>query len=590
MRDENRRMLSDTRFARPEAVAEAAKKRRRRAAPGDSGRLLIIAADHTARGIIEVAPDSTAMGNRYELLDRLCTALSLPGVDGVLGTPDIIEDLLLLGALDDKVVFGSMNRGGLPGAVFEIDDRFTGYTPDSIVSSGLDGGKMLLRINPDDPGTVNTIVACADAVTRLAQAQRVAMLEPFMNKRTDGLVRNVLTADAVMRSMAIASALGATSAYTWLKVPVVDDMDPRRRGRDHAHRPARRRAQQRTPTRCSVGGKRRSACPACGGSSSDATCSTPPTTTSRPRSRPRSASYDPRGLPAVARPRRPTGGASTSRRRAPAGSTHPCKVLTLGPGQRVDFPTGESEWIVLPLAGRCDVTCEGETFELDGRPSVFERVTDFAYVPRESGAHDPQRRRAGASRLPGAVARRWLEPRYGAAADVPVELRGAGSASRQANNFAVARRASRPTGSIAVEVLVPGGQLGVVPAAQARRGAPRRGRARRDLLLRDPWRRRDATSRGPAGTSASTARRRTARSTCWPRSRTGDTVLIPYGYHGPTMAAPGYDLYFLNVLAGSAQPRTMAFCDDPTHAWIRGSWNSMDVDPRLPMTSHRGVS
>ncbi len=164
------------------------------------------------------------MGNRYELLDRLCTALSIPGVDGVLGTPDIIEDLLLLGALDDKVVFGSMNRGGLPGAVFELDDRFTGYTPDSIVTSGLDGGKMLLRINPDDPGTVNTIVACADAVTQLARAQRIAMLEPFMNKRTDGLVRNVLTADAVVRSMAIASALGATSAYTWLKVPVVDNM------------------------------------------------------------------------------------------------------------------------------------------------------------------------------------------------------------------------------------------------------------------------------------------------------------------------------------------------------------------------------
>jgi DhnA family fructose-bisphosphate aldolase class Ia len=225
MRDEDRKQLSDTRFARPEAVAEAAKKRRKRSSLGDSGRLLIIAADHTARGIIEVAPDSTAMGNRYELLDRLCTALSIPGVDGVLGTPDIIEDLLLLGALDDKVVFGSMNRGGLPGAVFELDDRFTGYTPDSIVSSGLDGGKMLLRINPDDPGTVNTIVACADAVTRLALARRVAMLEPFMNKRTDGLVRNILTADAVVRSMAIASALGATSAYTWLKVPVVDNMN-----------------------------------------------------------------------------------------------------------------------------------------------------------------------------------------------------------------------------------------------------------------------------------------------------------------------------------------------------------------------------
>lgn len=224
MREPDRRLLTETRFAHPEAIAEAARARRRRAPLAASDRLLIIAADHTARGIIEVAPDSPAMGNRYELLDRLSTALSVPGVDGVLGTPDIIEDLLLLGALDDKVVFGSMNRGGLPGAVFELDDRFTGYTPEAIVQSGLDGGKMLLRINPDDPGTLATLVACAEAVTRLAAAQRIAMLEPFMNKRTDAHARNVLTAEAVVRSMAIASALGATSAYSWLKVPVVDNM------------------------------------------------------------------------------------------------------------------------------------------------------------------------------------------------------------------------------------------------------------------------------------------------------------------------------------------------------------------------------
>lgn len=224
MHEQDRQRLTETRFAHPEAIAEAARARRRRAPLDNSDRLLIIAADHTARGIIEVAPDSTAMGNRYELLDRLSTALAVPGVDGVLGTPDIIEDLLLLGALEDKIVFGSMNRGGLPGAVFELDDRFTGYTPEAIVQSGLDGGKMLLRINPDDPGTVNTLVACADAVTRLAAAGRVAMLEPFMNKRTDAHAGNVLTAEAVVRSMAIASALGATSAYSWLKVPVVDNM------------------------------------------------------------------------------------------------------------------------------------------------------------------------------------------------------------------------------------------------------------------------------------------------------------------------------------------------------------------------------
>jgi hypothetical protein len=164
------------------------------------------------------------MGNRYDVLDRLVAALSVPGADGVLGTPDIIEDLLLLGALENKVVFGSMNRGGLSGAVFEMDDRFTAYTPASIVGSRLDGGKMLLRINLTDPGTANTLAACAATVTDLAAAGRIAMLEPFMNQRADGRVKNELTTEAVIRSAGIASALGSTSAYTWLKLPVVDDM------------------------------------------------------------------------------------------------------------------------------------------------------------------------------------------------------------------------------------------------------------------------------------------------------------------------------------------------------------------------------
>jgi len=224
MNEQNRRLLMDTRFANPGAIQEAAQQRRHHPLEIGSDRLLIIAADHPARGVISVGRDATAMANRYDLLDRLTSALSIPGVDGVLGTPDIIDDLLLLGALDDKIVFGSMNRGGLPGAVFELDDRFTGYSPASIVQGGLDGGKMLLRINLDDPGTANTLSACADAVTQLAASQRIAMIEPFMNARTDKNPKNVLTTEAVMRSMAIASALGATSAYTWLKVPVVEDM------------------------------------------------------------------------------------------------------------------------------------------------------------------------------------------------------------------------------------------------------------------------------------------------------------------------------------------------------------------------------
>ena len=221
---QQRTLLTDTRFVRPEAIGLAAASRQRHNPLGASEKLLIIAADHSARGMLVVGSDPRAMQSRYDLLERLCVALANPRVDGVLATPDIVEDLLLLGALEGKLVFGSMNRGGLPGAVFELDDRFTGYTTTSIVESGLDGGKMLMRINFDDAGTVSTLSACADAVTQLASARKVAMVEPFLNVTAGSRSSNVLTSDAVIQSMAIASALGATSAYTWLKIPVVDDM------------------------------------------------------------------------------------------------------------------------------------------------------------------------------------------------------------------------------------------------------------------------------------------------------------------------------------------------------------------------------
>jgi hypothetical protein len=224
MRDEDRKLLLETRFMRPAAIRELAQQRQRPAPFTNTEKLLIVAADHPARGSINVGSEPAAMGNRLELLDRLTTTLSVPGVDGVLGTPDIIEDLLILGALDNKVVFGSMNRGGLPGAVFEMDDRFTAYTTESIVLSGLDGGKMLLRIDLDDHGTANTLAACAAAVSELAAAGRIAMLEPFMRRRVGDRSTNDLTTEAVIRSMGIASALGASSAYSWLKVPVVNDM------------------------------------------------------------------------------------------------------------------------------------------------------------------------------------------------------------------------------------------------------------------------------------------------------------------------------------------------------------------------------
>ncbi len=166
------------------------------------------------------------MADRYDMLDRLTAALSIAGVDGVLGSPDVIEDLLILGALDGKLAFGSMNRGGLAGATFEFDDRFTGYTPESIAQQRLDGGKMLLRINLEDHATADTLSACAQAVSALAATGKVAMVEPFMSRRIDGRPQSDLSTEAIIRSMSISSALGATSAYSWLKIPVVDNMEP----------------------------------------------------------------------------------------------------------------------------------------------------------------------------------------------------------------------------------------------------------------------------------------------------------------------------------------------------------------------------
>jgi hypothetical protein len=222
---ENLGRIVETRVHRPEAIAEAAGRRKRRTRTvGPAGRLFVVAADHTARGVLGAGTDRDAMRDRATLLERLCIALSRPGVDGVLGTADIVEDLLLLGAVDDKVVIGSMNRGGLAGTVFEIDDRFTGYDAEGIAAMGLDGGKMLFRIDPDDPATVATMAACARAVDELAGRQLMAMVEPFVCHRLDGRVRNDLSPDAVGRAVAVASALGRTSAYTWLKLPVVEDM------------------------------------------------------------------------------------------------------------------------------------------------------------------------------------------------------------------------------------------------------------------------------------------------------------------------------------------------------------------------------
>ncbi|MBE6474416.1 MAG: deoxyribose-phosphate aldolase [Actinomyces succiniciruminis] len=209
----------------PERIAQALADRPRGTLPDGDGKLMIIACDHPARGALAAGTDPTAMASREQVLARCVTALSRPGVNGFLGTADLIEDLTLLGALDGKLVYGSMNRGGLAGASFEMDDRFTGYDAAGVVAAGLDGGKMLLRVNYSDAGTAATLAACAKAIDALAERHVMAMVEPFISHWESGRVINDLSPTAVMTSMAIASGLGRTSAYTWLKLPAVDDME-----------------------------------------------------------------------------------------------------------------------------------------------------------------------------------------------------------------------------------------------------------------------------------------------------------------------------------------------------------------------------
>lgn len=223
--DDNRYTeLLQIRAEHPELLAErAATRPRRRLVEGD-GNLMIIAFDHPARRILGVGSDRFVMADRRDALERCIRALRRPGVDGILATPDIVDDLILLGELDDKVLFGSMNRSGLTGSVWELDDRMTGYDSDTIEQFRLDGGKMLLRIDYDDPGTNTTIEWCARAVTDLAGRGLVAMVEPLPARRDQtGRVVVVNDIERVVEAVSVASALGAPSVYTWLKLPAVDD-------------------------------------------------------------------------------------------------------------------------------------------------------------------------------------------------------------------------------------------------------------------------------------------------------------------------------------------------------------------------------
>ncbi|MFJ5561198.1 5-deoxy-glucuronate isomerase [Streptomyces sp. NPDC093250] len=258
------------------------------------------------------------------------------------------------------------------------------------------------------------------------------------------------------------------------------------------------------------------------------------------------------------------------------------RVLELPPGGGQTFDAGDSEWIVLPLSGGCTVAVDDDfghdTFQLTGRASVFEGVTDFAYVPRDARATVSS---AGGGRfaLTGARCTRRLPARYGPASGVPVELRGTGNCSRQVNNFAAAG-VFECDRLIAVEVLTPGGNWSSFPPHKHDEDRPGE-----ESLLEEIYYFEFAGHEGTPGlgyqrVSPSGPGRDTD---VLAEVRDGDVVLIPNGWHGPSMAVPGHHMYYLNVMAGPGAERAWLICDHPDHAWIRDTWQDTPVDPRLPL-------
>ncbi|MEU1822226.1 5-deoxy-glucuronate isomerase [Streptomyces abikoensis] len=263
-----------------------------------------------------------------------------------------------------------------------------------------------------------------------------------------------------------------------------------------------------------------------------------------------------------------------------AGWSHSSlRVLTLPPTGSHTFETGDSEWIVLPLSGGCTVRTEGKTFELHGRPGgVFTAVTDFAYAPRD--AHVTLTSPAGGRfALAGARCERRLPARYGPAENVPVELRGTGACSRQVNNFAAADTFECDR-LIAVEVLTPGGNWSSHPPHKHDEHLPGRESRLEEIYYFE-------IAEGPGGTPGLGYQRvspsRDGGTDVLTEVRTGDAVLIPDGWHGPSIAAPGHAMYYLNVMAGPGPEREWLIRDHPDHAWIRGTWPDQPVDPRLPL-------
>ncbi|MDT7845313.1 5-deoxy-glucuronate isomerase [Streptomyces justiciae] len=251
------------------------------------------------------------------------------------------------------------------------------------------------------------------------------------------------------------------------------------------------------------------------------------------------------------------------------------RILTLRPGEAHALSTHDSEFLVLPLTGSCTVTTEGRTFELEGRTGVFASVTDFAYLPGGSEALISSAD-GGTFALPSARTERGgHSARYGRKEGVPVELRGAGACSRQVNNYCLPGTFEAEQ-LLVCEVLTPGGNWSSYPPHKHDQARPGEESELEEIYWFQVaggengfgYQRVYGTEDRPIDVLAEV--------------RSGDAVLIPHGWHGPSIAAPGYDLYYLNVMAGPGQDRAWLICDDPAHGWVRATWDTQDVDDRLP--------
>ena len=259
------------------------------------------------------------------------------------------------------------------------------------------------------------------------------------------------------------------------------------------------------------------------------------------------------------------------------------RVVELAGGGTRTIRTGDEEMLVVPLSGGCTVECEGERFDLHGRDGVFTGVSDLAYLPRDADATLTSTT-GGRFALPSARCEGRRAPRYRAAADVPVELRGAGSCSRQVNDLC---GADWPYADklIAVEVLTPAGNWSSYPPHKHDEARTEAGGIA-EVELEEIYYFEVSGEQGLAYQRVYGTAKRPLDVLAEVRS--GDVVLVPHGWHGPSMAAPGYDLYYLNVMAGPAPDRQWVVCDDPAHAWVRGTWADAEVDPRLPLTTPNG--